>query len=341
MRLRCRAVASGLRWRKPTASPTHFAAPDATVTVGLRYVIEATPFFILETCAMRRAFMFGGLATLFGLSTLGPAKAAETVKPIAPDAAVPLDSRDAYMAWMKANRGETDAWLAQRWDRYTQLVRNKDLRTDKTKRAFLLTPREEFAWGGIKPRAYEHNFLDIGWGVTMSGPHLQGRMTETIDVNRGEKVLEIGTGSGVQAAYLANLTDKVYTIEIIPPLAARTRGVYDGAIAKGYAEFKNISTRQADGYYGWAEAAPFDKIIVTCGIDHIPPELLKQLKVGGIMVIPVGPPGQQRVLKVIKKQEADGTVTTTREDIYNGKIVPFVAFTKLAGDGVIQGTHNK
>ena len=112
-------------------------------------------------------------------------------------------------------------------------------------------------------------------------------MTNVIDVKRGEKVLEIGTGSGVQSAYIANLTENAYTIEIIAPLAARTRGLYDKLIEKGYTEFKHIKTKAADGYYGWQEAA-FDKIIVTCGIDHVPPPLLQQLKSGGLMVIPVG-----------------------------------------------------
>ena len=107
-------------------------------------------------------------------------------------------------------------------------------------------------------------------------------------------MLEIGTGSGYQSALLTYLTSRVYSIEIIPELAARTRGVYDRLIAAGYHEYADIATRSADGYYGWAEAAPFDKIIVTCGIDHIPPPLLQQLKPDGIMVIPVGPPGAQQ-----------------------------------------------
>jgi protein-L-isoaspartate(D-aspartate) O-methyltransferase len=153
-------------------------------------------------------------------------------------------------------------------------------------------------------------------------------------------VLEIGTGSGCQAAYIANLTENAYTIEIIKPLADRTRGIYDKLIEKGYTEFKHIKTKNADGYYGWAEAGPFDKIIVTCGIDHVPPPLLQQLKPSGLMVIPVGPPGAQRVLKVAKTQGADGSITTTREDIYGGKIVPFVPFTKLEGDKIV-GSHNR
>ena len=165
-------------------------------------------------------------------------------------------------------------------------------------------------------------------------------MTTAIDVKFGEKVLEIGTGSGYQSAYLANLTDKVWSIEIIKPLAGRTRSIYDGLIGRGYTEYKSITSKNADGYYGWEEAAPFDKIIVTCGIDHIPPPLLQQLKAAGIMVIPVGPPGAQHVLKVVKKQAPDGNFQVARSDIYSGKIVPFVPFTKLEGDA-IKGTHNQ
>jgi len=165
-------------------------------------------------------------------------------------------------------------------------------------------------------------------------------MTSSIDVKMGEKVLEIGTGSGYQSAYLSNLTDKVWTIEIIKPLAERTRGVYDKLIERGYTEYKAINSKNADGYYGWEEAAPFDKIIVTCGIDHIPPPLLQQLKTGGIMVIPIGPPGAQHILKVVKEAAAGEQVAIKRSDIYNGRLVPFVSFTKLQG-GAIKGTHDK
>ena len=154
-------------------------------------------------------------------------------------------------------------------------------------------------------------------------------------------MLEIGTGSGYQSAYLSYLTDKVWTIEIIKPLSERTTSIRQGLIDKGYTEYKAIQAKNADGYYGWEEAGPFDKIIVTCGIDHVPPPLLQQLKVGGVMVIPVGPPGAQRVLKIVKSQDKDGQISVARSDIYNGKIVPFVPFTKLADDGKIEGTHNK
>ncbi|WP_246731587.1 protein-L-isoaspartate O-methyltransferase [Methylocapsa sp. S129] len=266
-----------------------------------------------------------------------PAKVLPT--PFTFDLAPPTDSREKFVAWGVAQREEDPKYLGERFDRFGALVRNEDLWDDRNKNAFLLTPREKFVRAPNLPRAYEHAFLDIGFGVTISGPHIVGRMTNTIDVKKGEKVLEIGTGSGYQSAYLSHLTDKVFTIEIIKPLAERTRATYDELIAAGYSEFKAISSKNADGYYGWEDAGPFDKIIVTCGIDHIPPPLLQQLKPNGIMVIPVGPPGAQRVLKVVKTQGADGSITVARSDIYGGKIVPFVPFTKLEGDA-IKGTHN-
>jgi protein-L-isoaspartate(D-aspartate) O-methyltransferase len=289
---------------------------------------------------LRRDFLVSAGASLaFGLGSFARAFA-NVPKPYSFDEMPPMDNREAFIDWAVKNRGEEPKFLGERFDRFKGLVANKDVWDKRNMRAFLMTPREEFVLKQNLSRAYEHAFLDIGFGVTISGPYLVARMTSTIDVKMGDKVLEIGTGSGYQSAYLANLTDKVWTIEIIKPLAERTRGIYDALIARGYSEYKSITSKNADGYYGWEEAAPFDKIIVTCGIDHVPPPLLQQLKPGGIMVIPVGPPGAQRVLKVVKEQAADGTISVARSDIYNGKIVPFVPFTKLEGD-VIAGTHNK
>ncbi len=293
---------------------------------------------------MKRRSLVSGAAAMAAASLapglVRPAYSA-TIQPYSWDLNPPTDTRENFIAWGK-NRGEDPGFLGQRWDRFQAMVRNKDLWGAATMRSFLMTPREEFASvnPNIHKRAYEHAFLDIGYGVTMSGPHIQGRMTNVIDVKRGEKVLEVGTGSGCQSGYIANLTENSYTIEIIKPLADRTRALYDKLIDKGYTEFKHIKSKAADGYYGWEEAAPFDKIIVTCGIDHVPPPLLQQLKAGGLMVIPVGPPGAQRVLKVAKLVGSDGSITTTREDIYGGKIVPFVPFTKLEGDKIV-GTHNR
>jgi protein-L-isoaspartate(D-aspartate) O-methyltransferase len=252
----------------------------------------------------------------------------------------PMAPRQAFVTWMREWRGEDPEFTGNRWDRFQVLVDNRDLINQWNKRAFLMTPREEFVLRQHRYRAYEHTFLDIGFGVTISGPHLVARMTSALDVQLGDIVLEIGTGSGYQSAYLANLTNNVWTIEIVKGLAERTRRVYDSLIEAGYTEYKAINTKQGDGYYGWEDSAPFDKIIVTCGVDHIPPPLLQQLRPGGIMVIPVGPPGAQHVLKIIKEEAADGSLHVARSDIYGGMTVPFVPLTKLEGEK-IAGTHNR
>ena len=288
---------------------------------------------------MRRRDFLAGAAAMTGGALLANTAMAKVPTAFAFDVQVPMDNKDKFIAWAVANRGEDPKFLAERFDRFTAMVRNEDIWDDRHKKAFLLTPREKFVLEQNLPRAYEHACLDIGWGVTISGPHIVGRMTSTIDPKQGEKVLEIGTGSGYQSAYLSHLTPNVFTIEIIKPLAERTRATYDSLAKDGYAEFGAITSKNADGYYGWEDKGPFDKIIVTCGIDHVPPPLLQQLKDGGIMVIPVGPPGAQRVLKVVKTKAEDGTVTVARSDIYGGRIVPFVPFTKLEGDS-IKGTHN-
>jgi protein-L-isoaspartate(D-aspartate) O-methyltransferase len=286
----------------------------------------------------RRTFLTWSAAA--AASAVLPIKARAVPKPYSFDVSPPMDNAAAFVRWMQEHRGEDPRYLRARFDRFLNMVGNRDLWETRNKRAFLITPREEFCMPPSRPVIYDVNYHDIGFGVTITGPRVVGRMTSSIDVKMGEKVLEIGTGSGYQSAYLSNLTDKVWSIEIIKPLAERTRGRYDALIERGYSEYQVINAKNADGYYGWEEAAPFDKIIVTCGIDHVPPPLLQQLKTGGIMVIPVGPPGAQHILKVVKEQTADGQVTVKRSDIYNGRPVPFVPFTKLEGDG-IKGTHNK
>ena len=274
----------------------------------------------------RRDFVFGATAAMAGLGLAAPAFAAV---PTAFDGSLwpPTTSREDFVAWMREKRGEDAGFLGQRWDRYLQLIAHADVWDAADKRAFLMTPREEFVTAENLARAYEWHHLNIGFGVTITGPHTVARMTNTLAVKRGDKILEIGTGSGYQSAYLSYLTDRLWSIEIIPALARRTRALYDSLIARGYGEYRAIQTKNADGYYGWAEAGPFDKIIVTCGIDHLPPPLLQQLVPGGIMVIPVGPPGAQHVIKAVKTQGADGGFTVTRSDIYGGAIIPFVPFT--------------
>jgi protein-L-isoaspartate(D-aspartate) O-methyltransferase len=266
----------------------------------------------------RRDFLIGAAAGLVA----SPAYA--DMKAFQPDLWPPLAPKAAYVAWMTANRGEDPVYIGRRYDRYLEVIAFNDLYTNNEKRAFLLTPRQEFVLPEDKENAYVGHYLDIGFGVSITPPGTMGRMTSAIAVHQGDKVLEIGTGSGFQSALLSYLTPRLWSIEIIPDLAKRTRGVYDRLINAGYHEYSAIQTKTGDGYYGWESEAPFDKIIVTCGIDHIPPPLLQQLKPTGIMVIPVGPPGAQHILKVVKRTGGDGDTTVARSDIFGGKVIPFV-----------------
>ncbi len=256
-----------------------------------------------------------------------------------PSLAPPLDDYEAFAAFMQRVRGDRPAFLRAKWNRYLAMIENFDLWRDKEKRAFLAAPREEFARTRSAARAYAHSFLDIGCGVTISGPHIVGRMTSELDIRPGDRVLEIGTGSGYQSAVLSYLTPHVYSVEIIPPLAEATDRLYTGLAAAKYAEYRRIRRKTGDGYYGWQEHAPFDKIIVTAGIDHIPPPLVRQLADGGTMVIPVGPPGAQSLLKLTKTRSESGRIRIRRHDIYAERCsraenqrckrkVSFVALTK-------------
>ena len=307
------------------------------------------PSAFSESARSRRAVLLGAGAAAACAMLPGPARAELTLeqfniqsnkitKPYSWDLSPPTTTREAFLRWNADNRGEDPNALDMRWDRFVYCRSNHDFVNPRNERAFLLTPRDQFILKRDVNRAYERAFLDIGYGVTISGPLIVARMTSTIDVKVGEKVLEIGTGSGYQSAYLSNLTDKVYTIEIIKPLAERTRTIYDGMIARGYTEYKHITSKSADGYYGWEENAPFDKIIVTCGVDHVPPPLLQQLKPNGSMVIPVGPPGAHVILKVMKQEKADGSIQVARSNVYH-QTTPFVPFTRLDGD-VIKGVHS-
>ena len=145
-------------------------------------------------------------------------------------------------------------------------------------------PRHEFVPDDLRQVSYADRPLPIGYGQTISQPLIVALMTDVLNVDRSSVVLEVGTGSGYQAAVVAELTRQVYTIEIIPDLA---RSTADRLRRLGYT---NVTVRVGDGYFGWPDMAPFDEIIVTAAAAHIPPPLLQQLKPNGRMVIPVGPP---------------------------------------------------
>ena len=143
-------------------------------------------------------------------------------------------------------------------------------------------PRHMFVPEKYKKFSYRDSPLGIGYGQTISQPFIVAEMTRLLNLSSESKVLEIGTGSGYQAAVLAEITSKVYSIEIIQPLVEFAA---DNLKSAGY---KNIRQQHGDGYYGWPEAAPFDGIIVTCAAGNVPPPLLEQLAPGGRMIIPVG-----------------------------------------------------
>lgn len=178
-------------------------------------------------------------------------------------------------------------------------------------------PRHEFVKEALKSAAYQNRPLPIGSGQTISQPFIVALMTDLLQLKNDHRVLEIGTGSGYQAAILAELTPHVYTIEIIPALARESA---ERLKRLGYSR---VATRLADGYDGWPEHAPFDAIIVTAAPTRIPPPLLDQLKPGGHLVIPVGSPFLTQYLLLITKHP-DGRLSTR-------EILP-VAFVPLTGD---------
>jgi protein-L-isoaspartate(D-aspartate) O-methyltransferase len=183
----------------------------------------------------------------------------------------------------------------------TQIERPYEYRTPVYDRSVLEAirnaPRHVFVPRRLQKRAYDDTPLPIGHGQTISQPYIVASMTELLGIGPTSKVLEIGTGSGYQAAVLAHLTPHVYTIEIIGPLATRARKTLD---ANGY---KDVETLHADGYFGWDSQAPFDAIIVTCAAGHLPPPLWDQLKPGGRIVIPIGGTFSVQRLVVIEKTE--------------------------------------
>ncbi len=237
-----------------------------------------------------------------------------------------ISDKTAYIQWMLANTPERQPYLDFKWKRAQAIVTFNVATDPRIIQAFLIDPREDFFDASDPALAYSSAVFPIGYGQTIPGPYLVAHMVQAIDPQPDQKVLEIGTGSGYTSALLAELTNHVYTMEIVPQLAQKVDALYT-ELAKSYPEYANIKWVNADGYYGWAQYAPFDRIIVTAGIDHVPPDLLAQLAPGGIMVIPVGPPGAATVLKITKQVQPDGSFTFVREDIYNGLKLWFVPFT--------------
>ncbi|MCA1371396.1 protein-L-isoaspartate(D-aspartate) O-methyltransferase [Bradyrhizobium sp. BRP14] len=179
-------------------------------------------------------------------------------------------------------------------------------------------PRHFFVPEEQRGAAYRDRPLPIGYGQTISQPFIVALMTDLINVGPGDSVLEIGTGSGYQAAVLSPLAAKVYSIEIIPQLGERA------AARLAELRYNNVEVKVGDGYYGWPQHAPFDSIVVTAAASHIPPPLVEQLARGGRMVVPVGGPFATQFLMLVEKRR-DGSITTRQ-------LLP-VSFVPLRGGG--------
>ena len=188
-------------------------------------------------------------------------------------------------------------------------------------KAMRTVQRHRFVPKASLRKAYFDRPLPIGHGQTISQPYVVATMTELLEIGPDSVVLEIGTGSGYQAAILAEIVKEVYTIEIIEELA---KPAAERLKTLGY---DNVKTRTGDGYFGWKEHAPFDGIVVTAAASHIPPPLVEQLKPGGKLVIPVGAPFQVQNLMVVEKRE-DGSVV--KRSIYPVRFVPLTGGKKQA-----------
>ena len=176
-------------------------------------------------------------------------------------------------------------------------VSNKDVLS-----AMVEVPRHSFVPKKLVSQAYEDHPVPIGQGQTISQPYVVALMTESLKLKGDERVLEIGTGSGYQAAILSRVAKEVYSIEIKERLYKKASKVLQSM------GFTNVKTRHGDGYFGWAEAAPFDCIMITAAIDHIPPPLLKQLKKGGRLILPLGNPFSYQNLSLVTKYDNDYSV---------------------------------
>jgi protein-L-isoaspartate(D-aspartate) O-methyltransferase len=194
---------------------------------------------------------------------------------------------------------ESPEFLEARESMVQNQIENRGVIDPEVLAAMNAVPRHEFVPDEYLDQAYADHPLPIGHGQTISQPYIVALMTESLQLEPGQRVLEIGTGSGYQAAVLAEMNVEAYTIEIIPELVEAARTLLDDL---GYA---NVVVLQADGYFGWEEHAPFDAIIVTAAPDHLPQPLANQLAEGGRLIVPIGPIGAVQTLWLFEKIEGE------------------------------------
>ena len=214
--------------------------------------------------------------------------------------------------------GPEGEFKAMRENMVETQIKARGVKDPRVLSAMLKVQRHLFVPKEYQSSAYADQPLPIGEGQTISQPYIVALMTELLSLKGDEKVLEVGTGSGYQAAILGELAQEVYTIEIVEPLATSAK---NRLLELGY---RNVTVKAGDGYAGWPEVAPFDAVIVTCAPDHIPQPLIDQLKEGGRLVVPVGTYSQE-LMKIVKKS---GKLESTN-------VVP-VIFVPMTGEGVKQ-----
>jgi protein-L-isoaspartate(D-aspartate) O-methyltransferase len=216
---------------------------------------------------------------------------------------LPLWAAGAILLAAAACSGQETDWTKLRARMVDEQIKVRGIKDERVLQAMNKVPRHEFVPEQQRANAYRDDPLPIGHDQTISQPYIVALMTEEARPRPEHRVLEIGTGSGYQAAVLAELVKEVYTIELIPDLADEAK---ERLKRLGYT---NVHTRAGDGYKGWPEAAPFDAVVVTCGADHVPEPLFEQLKPGGVLVIPVGKTQAEQSLLAITK-DAKGKRTT-------------------------------
>ena len=233
---------------------------------------------------------------------------------IAASLCLPLEAADAETYQVRRDRM---VQLIEQDVRETSAYLKRSALDERVLAAMANVPRHEFVPAELADQAYRNRPLPIGYGQTISQPYIVAIMTDLMELEPGQKVLEIGTGSGYQAAVLGELDMRVWSIEIIEALGKRA-----GSLLQRL-DYGAIELRIGDGYYGWPEAAPFDAIIVTAAASHIPPPLVRQLAIGGRMIIPVGSRFSTQELILIHRINQDEIVTR--------QVLP-VRFVPLTGD---------
>ena len=224
----------------------------------------------------------------------------------------PACNSHTYSELMGSTQRSEEEFAAQR-RKLVEVLKSQGLKSKTVLDALLKVPRHKFVPASHRNLAYENRALPIAHEQTISQPYIVGYMTEAADIAPSDRVLEIGTGSGYQAAVLAELAKEVYSIEIVPPLADGARTLL------GELGYKNVQVKTGNGYLGWPERAPFDAIIVTAAPDEVPQALVDQLAMGGTMVVPVGSEFQRMMI-----------ITRGESGVVERRTIP-VAFVPMVG----------